>query len=151
MRTDMKAKVFECRMDRFELPVAVLGNGVAIVITRALRSAEMAGEALGTALLRLHPGTERENPSWPEVRAAMAEVVRLAQRTFWTTSSPSFACASTMGDWRAMRKAGRLACRGAGWQRQQLSRRWRMHWPQVTTQLTDCVVRRPRATLSTRS
>ena len=90
MRTDMKAKVFECRVDRFELPEAVLGDGVAIVITRALRSAETAAEALGAALQRLHPGTERENPSWPDVRAAMGEVVRLAQRRFWSKLEPEF-------------------------------------------------------------
>jgi CRISPR system Cascade subunit CasA len=90
LRTDMKAKVFECRMDRFELPDAVLGRAAAVPVTRALRITEAAAEALGSALLRLHAATERENPSWPDVRSAMAEVIRLAQRRFWSKLEPEF-------------------------------------------------------------
>ena len=90
MRTDMKAKVFECRMDRFELPDAVLGSAAAVPVTRALRGAEASAEALGTALLRLHPATERDNPSWSDVRSAMGEVIRLAQRQFWSSLEPEF-------------------------------------------------------------
>ena len=90
MRTDMKAKVFECRMDRFELPDAVLGRVAAVPVTRGLRMAESAADALGNALLRLHPGTERDNPSWSDVRAAMGGVIRLAQRQFWSNLEPEF-------------------------------------------------------------
>jgi CRISPR system Cascade subunit CasA len=90
IRTDMKAKVFEWRMDSFELPDSVLGLKAAVSITRALRQAETAAEALGTALLRLHPGTERQNPSWADIRAAMGDEVRLARRRYWNELEPEF-------------------------------------------------------------
>lgn len=90
IRTDMKAKVFEWRMDSFELPDSVLGLKAAVPITRALRQAETAADALGTALLRLHPGTERQSPSWSDIRAAMDDVVRIAQRRYWGDLEPEF-------------------------------------------------------------
>lgn len=90
IRTDMKAKVFEWRTDRFEFPDSVLGRAAAIPVTRALRHAETAADALGTALLRLHPGTERESPSWRDIRAAMAAVARRAAREYWAALEPEF-------------------------------------------------------------
>lgn len=90
IRTDMKAKVFEWRMDSFELPDSILGLKAAMPITRALRQAETAAEALGNALLRLHPGTERQSPSWPDIRAAMGDEVRIAQRRYWGDLEPEF-------------------------------------------------------------
>ena len=90
IRTDMKAKVFEWRRDRFELPRAALKAGAAVPLTRALRAAETAAQALETALLRLHAGTERPSPSWPDIRAAMADTTRLAARRYWATLEPRF-------------------------------------------------------------
>ena len=90
IRTDMKAKVFEWRMDRFEFPDRVLGSAAAVPVTRALRHAETAADAVGTALLRLHPGTERDSPSWADIRAAMADVARTAAREYWTALEPEF-------------------------------------------------------------
>jgi len=90
IRTDMKAKVFEWRRDRFELPPTVLEAGAAVPLTRALRAAESAAEALERALLRLHAGAERPSPSWSEVRAAMAGTRRLAARRYWTALEPPF-------------------------------------------------------------
>lgn len=90
IRTDMKGKVFEWRMDRFELPDSVLGLKAAVPTTHALRQAETAAEALGNALLRLHPGSERQSPSWPDIRAAMGDAVRLARRQYWNDLEPEF-------------------------------------------------------------
>ena len=90
IRTDMKGKVFEWRMDRFELPDGVLGDRAAVPTTRGLRQAETAAEALGNALLRLHPGTERPNPSWSDIRAAMGDAVCLARRQYWNDLEPEF-------------------------------------------------------------
>jgi hypothetical protein len=90
IRTDMKAKVFEWGIDRFEFPDSVLGSAAAIPVTRALRHAETAAYAVGTALLRLHPGTERDNPSWADIRSAMADVARTAAREYWTALEPEF-------------------------------------------------------------
>jgi hypothetical protein len=90
IRTDMKAKVFEWRSDRFELPAAVLGESAAAPVIRALRSAEVGADALGGALLRLHPGTERDNPPWSDIRAAMAETTTDAARGYWTALEPRF-------------------------------------------------------------
>jgi CRISPR system Cascade subunit CasA len=90
IRTDMKAKVFEWRMDRFEFPDSVLGAAAAVPVTRALRYAETAADAVSTAILRLHPGTERANPSWTDIRSAMADVVRTAAREYWSALEPEF-------------------------------------------------------------
>ena len=90
IRTDMKMKVFEWRMDRFELPGDALEPGAAVPVTRALRHAETAADAAGTALLRLHPGTERDSPSWSDVRAAMADVIGIALREYWSALEPEF-------------------------------------------------------------
>jgi len=90
LRTDMKAKFFEWRVDRFEIPHSVLGLAVAVPVTRALRHAETAGDAVVTALLRLHPGTERDSPSWPDIRTAMAAVSRTAAREYWSTLETTF-------------------------------------------------------------
>ena len=90
MRTDMKAKVFEWRIDRFELPDDVLGSAAAVPVTRALRHAETGADAVGTALLRLHAGTERDSPPWGDVRSAMAGVTGMAARQYWTALEPEF-------------------------------------------------------------
>lgn len=89
IRTD-KAKVFEWRMDRFEFPDSLLRSVAAVPVTRALRRAETAAEAVGTALLRLHPGAERDNPSWSDIRVAMADVARTAARGYWSALEPEF-------------------------------------------------------------
>lgn len=90
IRTDMKMKVFEWRLDRFEFPVSVLGSAAAVPVTRALRHAETGGKAIGTALLRLHPGAERESPSWADIRAAMADATGAAAREYWAALEPEF-------------------------------------------------------------
>ena len=90
IRTDMKAKVFEWRIDRFELPDSALGSAAAVPVTRALRHAETGADAVGTALLRLHPGTERDSPSWGDIRSAMAGVTGMAARQYWTALEPEF-------------------------------------------------------------
>lgn len=90
IRTDMKAKVYEWRSDRFELPSAVLGEPAAPPVVRALRFAEVGADALGGALLRLHPGTERDNPPWSDIRSAMADTTTDAAREYWTELEPPF-------------------------------------------------------------
>lgn len=90
IRTDMKAKVFEWRSDRFEFPGVVLGAQVAGVVSLALEYAETVAEALARALLRLHAGSERQKPLWGDLRKAMADVVTLAQGQFWRSAEPIF-------------------------------------------------------------
>jgi hypothetical protein len=86
----MKAKVFEWRLDRFDLPSDVLGTAAAVPVTQALRHAETAGDAVSSALLRLHPGAERGSPSWPGIRAAMAGLGRRAAREYWGILEAAF-------------------------------------------------------------
>ncbi len=90
IRTDMKAKVFEWRSDRFEFPGVVLGAQVAGVVSLALEYAETVAEALARALLRLHADCERQKPSWGDLRKAMADVVGLAQGQYWRAAEPIF-------------------------------------------------------------
>jgi CRISPR system Cascade subunit CasA len=90
IRTNMKAKVFEWSVNRFDMPNVVLGPRAALPVTRALRHAETAADAVGNAVMRLHPGTERENPSWSDVRTAMGDVIRPTQREYWSEIEPEF-------------------------------------------------------------
>ncbi|NLE98627.1 MAG: type I-E CRISPR-associated protein Cse1/CasA [Propionibacterium sp.] len=85
-----KMKVFEWRLDRFEFPVSVLDSAAAGLVMRALRHAETGGKEIGTALLRLHPGAERESPSWTDIRAAMADATGAAAREYWAALEPKF-------------------------------------------------------------
>lgn len=84
LRTDMKAKVFEWRADRFDFPVAVLRQAAAIPVANALQYSEDVARVLGDALCRLHPDAEREKPRWGDIRALLGQVITLAQREYWT-------------------------------------------------------------------
>ncbi len=90
IRTDMKAKVFEWRSDRFEFPSTVLSAEAAVPVTRALRLAEAGADALVNALLRLHPAAERDNAPWKDIRAAMADTTTAVGREYWTALEPAF-------------------------------------------------------------
>jgi len=93
MRTDMKAKMFEWRSDRLELPGHILEPRVGAPVGAALARAELVARALGDALLRLHAAAAREKPPWADIRSVMRDVIGTAQAEFWRRIEPSFRAA----------------------------------------------------------
>ena len=123
LRTN-KAKVFEWRSDLFDFPHLMLQPGASSAVGEALAFAEAGASALGDALLRLHPDSERVKPKWKEIRAAMAGLTRAAQSRYWASAEPLFrrhvfdarlggdsgAQCAWLDDWRtALRRAGHAA------------------------------------------
>ena len=84
LRTDMKAKVFEWRHDRFDFPLLLLRDReVTRTIDLALQGAEDVAYWLGRALRALHPVSERESADRQAVAAVNKALVTFWSRRFW--------------------------------------------------------------------
>jgi len=83
VRTDMKAKIFEWRLDRFDFPPAVLSREAALPVRQALEHADRVERILGDALCRLHPEAKRDRPKWGDIQKAMAQLITTAKSDYW--------------------------------------------------------------------
>jgi len=151
IRTDMKAKVFEWRIDRFELPDDVLGSAAAVPVTRALRQAETGADAVArhfcgcmlAASVTAPVGRYPLRDGWGH---------RYAARQYWTALEPEFRSSLFDGRLAGGEEAQQSGWRpGPPWFARRLRACSRKCLSPATTLPTGCAARRRRAVPFTHS